>query len=103
MKILGIDIGGTGIKGAIVDTETGELLSDRHRVPTPKPATPESVANELKTFLEHFEWKGPVGISFPTVIKNGKAMQYGNLDKSWQYTQVDALFKSKTGHDYFIV
>jgi polyphosphate glucokinase len=103
MKILGIDIGGTGIKGAIVDTETGELLSDRHRVPTPKPATPESIANELKTFLEHFEWKGPVGISFPTVIKNGKAIQYGNLDKSWQYTQVDALFKSKTGHDYYIV
>ena len=49
MQILGIDIGGTGMKGAIVDSNTGELLSERLRVPTPKPATPESVANELKT------------------------------------------------------
>ena len=51
---------------------------------------------ELETFIKTFDWKGPVGISFPTVIKNGKAMQYGNLDKSWQYTQIDTLFKSKT-------
>ena len=57
MKILGIDIGGTGIKGAIVDTETGELLSDRLRIPTPKPATPERIANELKTFIEQFNGK----------------------------------------------
>jgi len=103
MEILGIDIGGTGIKGAVVDTKTGELSSERLRVPTPKPATPESVAAELETFLKTFDWKGPVGISFPTVIKNGKAMQYGNLDKSWQYTQIDTLFKSKTGHDFYIV
>jgi len=103
MQILGIDIGGTGMKGAIVDSNTGELLSERLRVPTPKPATPESVSNELKTLIDSFEWKGLVGISFPTVIKNGKAMQHGNLDKSWQYTQVDALFKSKTGNDFFIV
>jgi len=102
MEILGIDIGGTGIKGAVVDTITGELSSERLRVPTPKPATPESVAAELETFLKTFDWKGPVGISFPTVIKNGKAMQYGNLDKSWQYTQIDTLFKSKTGHDFYI-
>ena len=103
MEILGIDIGGTGIKGAIVDTKTGELLSERFRIATPKPATPESVAAELETFIKTFDWKGPVGISFPTVIKNGKAMQYGNLDKSWQYTQIDTLFKSKTGHDFYIV
>jgi polyphosphate glucokinase len=103
MQILGIDIGGTGMKGAIVDSETGDLLSERLRVPTPKPATPESVANELKTLIDSFEWNGPVGISFPTVIKNGKAMQYGNLDKSWQFTQVDELFKSKTGNDFYIV
>ena len=103
MKILGIDIGGTGIKGAIVDTKTGELLSERLRVPTPKPATPENVANELKTLIDFFEWKGAVGVSFPTIIKNGKAMLYGNLDKSWQYTQVDALFKSKTGNDFYVV
>ncbi len=103
MQILGIDIGGTGMKGAIIDTNTGELLSERLRIPTPKPATPTSVANELKTLIDSFEWDGPVGVSFPTVIKNGKAMQYGNLDKSWQYTQVDDLFKSKTGNDFYIV
>ena len=103
MQILGIDIGGTGMKGAIVDTKTGELMSDRLRIPTPKPATPDSVSNELKTLINSFEWDGSVGISFPTVIKNGKAMHYGNLDKSWQFTQVDDLFNSKTGNDFYVV
>ena len=54
MKILGIDIGGTGMKGAIIDTQTGELLSDRLRIPTPKPATPDSITNELETLIDSF-------------------------------------------------
>ena len=56
MEILGIDIGGTGIKGAIVDTITGELISERFRVPTPKPATPENVSNTMIEFIKEFKW-----------------------------------------------
>ena len=100
MNILGIDIGGTGIKGAIVDSETGELISERLRVPTPQPATPENVSNTMKVFMKSFEWKGPVGVSFPTIIKNGKAMHFGNLDPSWELTQIDTLFKSITNNNY---
>ena len=103
MNILGIDIGGTGIKGAIVDSETGELISERLRVPTPQPATPENVSNTMKVFMKSFEWKGPVGVSFPTIIKNGKAMHFGNLDPSWELTQVDKLFKSITNNNYYVV
>ena len=103
MNILGIDIGGTGIKGAIVDSETGELISERLRVPTPQPATPENVSNTMKVFMKSFEWKGPVGVSFPTIIKNGKAMHFGNLDPSWKLTQIDTLFKSITNNNYYVV
>ena len=103
MKILGIDIGGTGIKGAIVDTKTGELISERLRIPTPQPATPKNVSNTLKTFIKEFEWVGPVGVSFPTITKNGKAIHFGNLDPSWRSVQVDTLFKISTGNDYYVV
>jgi|TARA_Y100000385_G_scaffold47375_1_gene43988 polyphosphate glucokinase len=103
MKILGIDIGGTGIKGAIVDSISGELTSERFRIPTPKPATPESIAELMKTFTENFKWEGPIGVSFPTIIKNGKAMHYGNLDPSWQQCQVDSLFKQATGNEFYVV
>ena len=103
MKILGIDIGGTGIKGAIVNAKTGELVSKRLRIPTPKPATPENVSDSLKKIINELEWVGPVGVSFPTIIKNGKAMHYGNLDPSWKSTQVDTLFKNTTGNDYYVV
>ena len=59
MEILGIDIGGTGIKGAIVDSLTGEIISDRFRIPTPQPATPNNVSQTLKSFIKEFQWKGP--------------------------------------------
>ena len=72
MEILGIDVGGSGIKGAIVDTVNGTLVSDRLRIPTPKPALPEAISDAIKTLCNSFKWNGPVGISFPTIIKNGK-------------------------------
>ena len=103
MNILGIDVGGSGIKGAIVDTKTGELISERIRIPTPKPATPEAVSEVIKNLCHGHRWNGVVGVSFPTIIKNGQAMHYGNLDKSWEGTQVDALFKHKTAHSFFVV
>lgn len=61
MEILGVDIGGTGIKGAIVDTEKGELISERKRIETPHPATPAAVAETLKKLVDEFQWKGAIG------------------------------------------
>lgn len=102
MEVLGIDIGGTGIKGAIVNVHTGELVSDRHRIPTPIGAKPKEIANEVSAMIKHFDWKGKVGCGFPTIISNGKAKSYGNIDPSWVNTQVDELFSNKTGLDFFI-
>ena len=82
-KILGIDIGGSGVKGAIVDTKKGKLITDRYRIPTPQPATPEAVATVIKKITRHFNWKGPVGVGFLGVIQMGIARTAANVDDSW--------------------
>ena len=97
MQILGVDIGGSGIKGAIVDTTTGTLLTERHRIPTPQPATPEAMAATLKQLAEHFEWVGPIGCGFPATIHHGVAFSAANIDKSWINTPVDQVFAEATG------
>lgn len=102
MKILGIDIGGTGIKAAIVDTKTGELLSERHRIPTPKPATPEAVAKVVKEIVKHFDWKKAVGCSFPTTIVDGKCIHTGNLSEKWLNVKVDKLFKKECKLPFYV-
>lgn len=103
MEVLGIDIGGSGIKGAIVNTQTGELVGERHRIPTPKPATPENVANTIKEIVEHFNWKGKAGCCFPTPLAHGKCQSGGNLHKTWKGLQVDDLFKEKTGLEFTVI
>jgi polyphosphate glucokinase len=97
MEILGIDIGGSGIKGAPVNIATGEFLAERFRVPTPKPSKPTQMAEAVKQVVEYFDWKGPVGCGFPTVIHNGKSVARGNIHKSWLGVQVDELFSEHTG------
>lgn len=97
MQILGIDIGGTGIKGAPVDLEIQDYLGERFRVSTPKPATPEAVALCVQEIVDHFNWTGPIGVGFPTVVVDGKAMAYGNMDPSWLYVQIDELLEKQTG------
>ncbi|MGW8123047.1 polyphosphate--glucose phosphotransferase [Roseivirga echinicomitans] len=89
MQILGIDIGGTGIKGAIVDTLSGEMVTERYRIDTPQPATPKAMAKVVKRIKDHFEWNGLVGCAFPTVVINGKAIYSSNLDDSWVGVQID--------------
>lgn len=95
MKVLGIDIGGSGIKAAIVNTKTGKLLSERHRIDTPKPATPKEVAKVIKEMVKHFDWKGPVGCCFPTIIVDGQCKHHGNLSEEWVGIKVDKLFKKE--------
>lgn len=102
MKVLGIDIGGTGIKAAVVDTKTGELLSERHRIETPKPATPEAVAKVVKEMVRHFHWKKAVGCSFPTTIVNGKCIHSGNLSKEWLNVKVDKLFRKECKLPFYV-
>ncbi|SDR90968.1 polyphosphate glucokinase [Polaribacter sp. KT25b] len=102
MKVLGIDIGGTGIKAAVVDTKTGELLSERHRIETPKPATPEAVAKVVKEMVRHFKWKKAVGCSFPTTIVKGKCIHTGNLSEKWLNVKVDKLFRKECKLPFYV-
>ena len=96
-KMLGIDIGGTGIKGAPVDTDTGQLVADRHRIDTPHPATPEAVAKVVGEVAAFFDWKEPAGATFPAVIKDGVAYTAANVDKSWIGTDAGKLFSDTIG------
>ncbi len=96
-KILGIDIGGSGIKGAPVNTKSGNLLDERHRIPTPDPSTPEAVANVIKQIAKHFKWKGPIGCGFPSVVLNGVIKTAANIDKSWIDVNVEKLITNVTG------
>ncbi len=96
-KILGIDVGGSGIKGAPVDTKTGKLLDDRFRIPTPEPSNPEKVAKTIKQVVKHFKWKGAVGVGFPTVVQDGVVKTAANIDKSWINTDAKKLFSEVTG------
>ncbi|WKK66987.1 polyphosphate--glucose phosphotransferase [Lutimonas zeaxanthinifaciens] len=103
MQILGIDIGGTGIKGAIVDTTTGDLLTEKFRLPTPRPALPAEVAKVVHQIVDHFNWRGEVGAGFPTPLSHGKCLSGGNLHPDWKGVQADELFKSVTGLEFTVI
>lgn len=96
MQILGVDIGGSGIKGAIVDTLTGKLLTERHRIDTPQPATPEAIAAILAQLVVHFHWNGAVGCGFPAAIQHGVVRTASNISKSFIGTNIDKLFSEAT-------
>ncbi len=83
MEAFGIDVGGSGIKGAPVDTETGRLLADRFRIATPQPATPDAVVAVAAQVVQHFGWTGPVGCGFPAVVKAGQVFTAANIAPSW--------------------
>ncbi len=97
MDILGIDVGGSGIKGATVDVKEGVLTADRYRIATPQPSTPEAVAEVVGEIVWHFHWKGPVGCTFPAVVKKGIVYSAANVDKSWIGVNGRKLIKKKTG------
>lgn len=94
---LGIDIGGTGIKGAPVDTATGDLVAPRHRILTPKPATIDAVAEVVADVARHFDWAGAIGATFPTVVKNGVVATAANVDRSWIGTDVASVLSRASG------
>src|SRR6266542_4021014 len=99
MQILGIDVGGSGIKGAPVDTETGQLLTNRLRIKTPLRGEPEPVAEVVKQIAQSFNWDGPIGIGFPAPIRSGVTMTAANVSEKWIGTNADVLFTKITGCD----
>ncbi|MBD1390880.1 ROK family protein [Neiella sp. HB171785] len=96
MQVLGIDIGGSGIKGAVVDVTTGELISERLRIPTPQPATPEAVAATVAEICDQLHWHGLVGCGFPAAIQHGVARTAANIDDSWRGVNVQKIFCEAT-------
>lgn len=102
-QAFGVDIGGSGIKGAVVDTATGELATQRMRVVTPQPSTPDSVADVVAQMVAQTEWRGVIGATFPAVIKHGVAKSAANVDSSWIGTDVDAVFSKATGEAVIVL
>lgn len=99
---LGIDIGGSGMKAAPVDLATGEQLAERFRISTPKSATPDSMADVVRTLAAHFDWNGPVGCAFPGVVRRGVVLTAANLDRRWVGVDAAKLFGSLLGGDVLV-
>jgi polyphosphate glucokinase len=92
MDILGIDVGGSALKGAIVDVNTGKMITERVKIATPEGAKPADMAGVVTQIVKQLNWKGPIGCGFPAVVKNGVAYSAANIDQSWIGTNVSKLF-----------
>ena len=82
-EALGIDIGGSGVKGAPVNIETGAMLDERFRIDTPKPATPQAVLETIHEIVKHFKWTGIIGCGYPGAVRNGVTLSAANVDDAW--------------------
>ncbi|MBK9255756.1 MAG: ROK family protein [Saprospiraceae bacterium] len=103
-EVLGIDIGATGIKGALVDLSTGNLASEKFKVKTPIPATPEAIAECLKMVVENFKWEGKqIGIGFPAVVKRGVALTASNIDQAFIDYPIEKEYSNILGCDVTVV
>ena len=96
---LGIDIGGTGIKGGLVDVPAGALVGDRHYIPTPQPPTPEAIAEAVREMRDHFSVPAttPVGVAFPAIVRHGVVRNATNIDPVWIGTNAADLFAEALG------
>ncbi len=103
MTLLGIDIGGTGIKGAPVDVGKGQLVGERFRLETPQPAVPNAVADVVEKVAAHFNYQGPTGVAFPAVVKHGVTYTAANVDRSWIGTNAGELFSRHVGGPVTVV
>lgn len=103
MNVLGIDIGGSGIKGAPVDVAYGVLTAERLRIPTPEPSEPEAVGAVVAEIAQHFDWDGPIGITFPAIVKGGLTLSAANVDRGWIGYDAENLFQRTTGCPVVVV
>ncbi len=103
MPVMGIDFGGSGIKGSLVDVETGEMVTQRYRLPTPEGAKPAEVAEVVKDLCEHFNYKGPIGVGFPAVVLNGVINSAANISKDWIGMNAAELFREFTKNPVYVL
>jgi polyphosphate glucokinase len=102
-QVLGIDIGGTGIKGAPVDVASGKLMAERQKLDTPHPAKPDDVAKVVAELVKSFNWTGPVGATFPGVVLDGMVRSAANLDPDWIGVNAADLFGQATGQKFTVI
>lgn len=103
MDVLGIDIGGSGIKGAIINTESGALITERYRLPTPEKAQPKDVAKVVAELVAHFKYRGVFGCGFPAIIRKGTAFSAANVSPDWIGTDAAALFTKASGMPAYVL
>jgi polyphosphate glucokinase len=103
VEILGIDIGASGIKGALVNTRTGEMTAERLRIPTPEGAEPEAVSAVVGQLIRDFSWSGPVGCGFPAAVRHGRALTAVNISKNWIGESVAELFRQAAGRPVTVI
>ena len=102
--VLGIDIGGTGIKGNVVDVTTGEFVQQRIKIGTPKPATPDAVLSTVKKMIKSFDWEGkPIGIGFPAIVKDGVVLSASNIDDSWINYPINEKWSKALNNNVFVM
>ncbi len=100
----GVDVGGSGIKGGIVDMDTGQLIGDRFKLLTPQPATPSAVAETIAAVVNEFGWTGPVGVTYPGVVTQGVVQTAANVDESWIGTNArDVIAKELNGQEIVVL
>ena len=97
MEALGIDVGGTGIKAAPVELETGQRMAKRKRISTPQPSTPEAVYEVIDEIVAHFGWTGPIGCALPAIVRSGVAWTAANIDDSWIGTDAQSDLTERLG------
>jgi len=102
-EFVGVDIGGTGVKGGLVDVVAGKLVGERIRVPTPQPATPEAVAGVVNEVLGQLEGEAPAGITLPAVVRGTTVETASNIDEAWIGIDAVALFRAATGRAVTVV
>jgi polyphosphate glucokinase len=101
--VLGIDIGGSGIKANLVDPATGQLLAERFKIETPLPSVPPAVAEVVAKVVGHFDYRGPIGCTFPAVVKGGVTLSAANVDPAWIGYPAAAALKEATGQEVVVV
>ncbi len=103
MEVLGIDIGGSGIKGAVVDVDQGALTTERRKILTPQPASPEAMAGVVAELVDFFSWDGPVGCTFPGVVRKGTVLSAANVDAGWVGVHGGELFAEAIGRSVVLL
>lgn len=103
MEVLGIDIGGSGMKGGLVDLESGEMTTERYRIATPASRKPKDMAKVFADIVNHFGHKGPIGCGFPTIIKHGICKSVSNLNKGWLNLDTQKLFSDVCGQPVIVI